>query len=174
MSTPVEHQLGQLPALEPPADAWNRVRKRARHERRITRWRQLWPVLLAGGLTATVAALLLTIYGVTGGEAESVMPPADSLLVQVPAPEVQRLQGQSRELEAMLRDLPGRPQLVRMDNEAAIAALEDRIAEVDWALSRSRPGAPGAMSQPVLWRERVELMGELVRARYTEAGVAAY
>ena len=131
-------------------------------------------MLFAGGLTATVSALLLTIYGVMGSEPAPVVSPAEPLLVQATAPEVQRLQGQSRELEAMLRDLPGRPQLVRGDNEAAIAALEDRIAEVDWALSRSRSWAHGAMSEPVLWRERVDLMGELVRARYTEAGVAAY
>jgi len=70
--------------------------------------------------------------------------------------------------------LPGRPELVRAENAAALAALEDRIAQLDWTLSRSTARADVVNAEPALWRERVGLMGELVRARYTEAGVAAY
>lgn len=90
------------------------------------------------------------------------------------APDLDRLQGQSRALEAMLNGLPGRPELVSADSAAAIAALEDRIAQVDWALSQSGTRSEVRDAEPDLWRERVGLMGELVRARYTEAGVAAY
>lgn len=172
MNAPVEQQLQQLPELDPPVDAWQRIRRAARREVWHARWHRSWPLLLAGSLTATAAGLVLAILVPDAPDPAATAPVSTLIVAQ--APELGRLQAQSRHLEAMLRGLPGRPELVRAENAAAIAALEDRIAQLDWALSRSstRPGP--ANVQPALWRERVGLMGELVRARYTEAGVAAY
>lgn len=174
MNAPVEQQLRQLPELEPPGDAWQRVSGVAGRDRRLARWRQFWPLVVAGGLTATAAALVTAIV-LVGARQPAVIAPAPELItVQAPAPELDRLQAQSRALETMLRGLPQRPEVVRAENAAAIASLEDRIAQLDWTLSRSRAGVDVAAEEPALWRERVGLMGELVRARYTEAGVAAY
>lgn len=174
MNAPVETQLHGMPELEPPVDAWRRIEKRACHERRVMRWRQLSPVALAGGLLLTAAALVLTVFANAGQEPAMPATEAEPLLVETVLPELDSLQGQSRALEAMLRDLPGRPQLVRADDAAAISALEDRIAQLDWALNRASARPDARVAEPVLWSERVGLMGELVRARYTEAGVAAY
>lgn len=174
MNAPVEQRLRRLPELDPPASAWQRVTRAARRERRLARWRQLWPVILAGGLTATAAGLVVTIVLVTSQEPATIAPVPELTVVPVPAPELSRLRAQSRALETMLRGLPGQPELVRAENAAAIATIEDRIAELDWRLSRARADASAGSVEPALWRERVGLMGELVRARYTEAGVAAY
>ncbi|UCG72452.1 MAG: hypothetical protein JSV45_14595 [Chromatiales bacterium] len=174
MNAPVEQQLRQLPELDPPVDAWQRVRRVARRERWHARWRQFWPLVVAGGLTATAAVLVMAIVLVGAREPAVVAPSPEWIRVQAPAPELDRLQAQSRALETMLRGLPRRPELMRAENAAAITSLEDRIAELDWALSRSRARAGVADAEPAMWRERVGLMGQLVRARYTEAGVAAY
>lgn len=174
MNAPVEQQLRRLPELDPPVDAWPRVSRSARREAWRARWRQLWPLVLAGGLTATAAGLVLAIVMTNARGPAATIPLPKLMVAQTPAPELGRLQSQSRALEAMLRDLPGRPELVRAENAAAIAALEDRIAQLDWTLSRSTARAEVVNAEPALWRERVGLMGELVRARYTEAGVAAY
>lgn len=174
MNAPVEQQLRRLPELDPPVDAWQQVSRAARREVWRARWQQLWPLVLAGGLTATAAGLVAAIVMTNAGDPAVTAPVPDLIVAQAPAPELGRLQSQSRALEVMLRGLPGRPELVRAENAAAIAALEDRIAQLDWTLSRSTARAEAVNAEPVLWRERVGLMGELVRARYTEAGVAAY
>jgi hypothetical protein len=174
MNAPVEQQLGRLPELDPPVDAWHRVSRAARRESRRARWRQLWPLVVAGGLTATAAGLVTVVVLVTAREPAVPAPVPELTVVHEPAPELGRLRAQSRALEVMLRGLPGRPELVRAEQAATIASLEDRIAQLDWALNRSRSRATVENAEPALWRERVDLMGELVRARYTEAGVAAY
>jgi hypothetical protein len=90
-------------------------------------------------------------------------------------------------MELLLRGLPPRGHLVRADTAGAIAELQDRIAAVDFELSRggraaavpagttSTRWAPerGATSQD-LWQERVDLMDRLVRVRYQEAGAEAH
>ena len=170
MNSPVEQRLRHLPELAPPTDAWSQIRRRARREQWRARWRQLWPVAVAGGLAATAAVLVLTVALRTW----QATPVDSTLLVETPVQELHQLQDQSRVYEDLLRSLPRRPDLVRAEDAAAIAELEDRIARVDWMLSRSSRAMPASNVAPDLWRERVGLMGELVRARYTQAGVAAY
>ena len=72
----------------------------------------------------------------------------------------------------MLRGLPPGAQVVRADTALTVTALEDRIASVDYRLNRVA-GRPHRDSGD-LWRERVELMRELLRVKYEEAGVAAF
>jgi DNA polymerase III psi subunit len=166
MNSPVEQRLRNLPELAPPAYAWSRIRRRARREH----WRQLWPVVVAGGLATSAAVLVLTVALTTW----QATPVDTTLLVAAPVQELHELQDQSRVYEDLLRSLPREQNLVRAEDAAAIAELEDRIARVDWMLSRSPRTVPAHKAAPGLWRERVGLMGELVRARYTQAGVAAY
>jgi hypothetical protein len=174
MNAPVEQQLRELPELEPRVDAWQRVRRVARRERRAAIWRRFWPVAMTGGLTAVAAglALLVVVLEVRGPEVPA-LPPA-RLDAPAAVPEIIRLQAKSQALESMLQSLPGRPRLVRADDAAAIAALEDRIAHVDWQLTRSSVRDTAPLAAPSLWRERVDLMDQLVRVRYAEAGVSAY
>ena len=173
MDRQADSALGRLPELEPPADSWRRISRAALRESWIASWRRLRPVALAGGLTATAGALAVTILATAWQKPAA--PSQELLLVQGPDRELVQLQTQSEALESLLRSLPRGPQLVRADHVAATTTLEDRIAQVDSALNRSHVRQPAAAADaPALWRERVDLMGELVRARYTEAGLAAY
>jgi hypothetical protein len=149
MNAPVEQQLRELPELEPRVDAWQRVRRVARRERRAAIWRRFWPVAMTGGLTAVAAGLALLV-----------------VVLEVRGPEVPALPPARLDAPAAVP--------VRADDAAAIAALEDRIAHVDWQLTRSSVRDTAPLAAPSLWRERVDLMDQLVRVRYAEAGVSAY
>jgi hypothetical protein len=173
MSTPVEELLRGLPERNAPADSWDRVLSRTRRLRFARRFRAVVPTLV---LAAAVAGVALAVLQPTEDLSHEPTGQADLVSVTVPpapvAPEVRRLRARSQELERMLRGLPPGAQVVRADTALAATAIEDRIASVDYRLSRS--AGRRTRESGDLWRERVELMRELLRVRYAEAGVVAF
>ncbi len=183
----VTERLSALPDLQPPADAWQRIRTRVQRDRR----RIAWPVtaVAAAAALSGVAFLVRPVQQMEPAPNVSV----ESLVVQdgraaaSASSDVRTLQRRSRQIERMLQGLPPPAQIVRADTEGAIVELEDRIAAVDYelnmaALKRATEAAvsPGRLLEGgpqrsrVLWQRRVELMDQLLRVRYVEAGATPF
>lgn len=163
----VEQLLRTLPELEPPPGSWQRVlsRRKAGMVRN-----PLAPALSLVALAATVAIVaVLLIDNRAAMDAVGTHPePVAAIVPPVPdATQLDRLRRQSQQMERMLRGLPRRPAVVRADTASRILSLEDRIATLDYRLNQAHGREREASG---LWQERVEVMDQLVRARYVEAG----
>jgi hypothetical protein len=74
----------------------------------------------------------------------------------------------SRQIESWLATLPREPVVVRVGTRAAVARLEDRIAQVDDLLTSVRLDGMPPDRLAVLQQERVRLVGSLAQVRYAE------
>lgn len=159
MPQSVEQQLRRLPDIPPPAAGWQQIVQRRQRDLRRARFRRWLPPAVAAGL-----ALLL------------LRPPLNELREPEPAvaiaANIQGLQQRSRQLEAMLASLPARPAVRAASSSPGLAEIEARIALIDHHLSQRSLSGTGAPAP--LWRERVDLLGGLVRARYIEAGAQSF
>jgi len=201
-NNPVTESLRRLPEIDPPADAWARIRA-SQHRPFWARPKAVW----SGVAVAACAALIVVSLQIREPESAVTAPmvveaaPTDSAPVVPTAVggsagdrgDVEALRRQSRQLELRLAALPRRSQVVRADVAGMISELQDQIAAVDYQIRRTgsassstaRWPAPtpaavysvdrvGEYEQDQLWGERVQLMDRLVRVRFAEAGVAAY
>jgi AcrR family transcriptional regulator len=144
-------QLKALPALRPPRDRWAAVRDTIVAER--TRRRRRW--MRAGLALAAALAGVMVVGPMIGrpGYAEKL---ADA-------------KRQSAELEDSLQlyDLDGR---VMSGTQAELTArLEDQIAALDGRLAQVNEQAARQAQLVDLWRQRVDLMQQLVQVRVTRA-----
>jgi anti-sigma factor RsiW len=150
--------LRGLPALEPPAVAWEGIL--AEHRRRRLVWRRrAW--------AAALAALL-----VMAGTAGLVLRPAATRPPEVAAgspDDLADLMSASRELETVLRSPSLRSPVLRPAEAARIVVLEDQLALVDTQLVTVQAG-PSRERALALWSDRVELLDQLVRVRGRYAG----
>jgi len=162
-------ELRKLPELAPPRDLWRVVAVNAVAGTR--RPRRQWPQVagLAAGLVLGVA-LLVNLAPRPGDE--PVRGTTTDLVASTPAPASSvngvtraELLETSRRLEAALRALPAAPQVTRASTALTIAELQDRIYEVDLALSDPRLGPA---RERALWQQRVTLMDTLMRVRYSQ------
>ncbi len=76
--------------------------------------------------------------------------------------------GYSRAIESWLATLPPEPVVVRVGTRAAVARLEDRIAQVDDLLTAERVEGARPDHLVALQQERVRLVGSLAQVRYAE------
>jgi hypothetical protein len=74
----------------------------------------------------------------------------------------------SRAIESWLATLPREPAVVRVGTRAAVARLEDNIAQVDDLLTAVRLDGRQPDRLVALQRERVRLVGSLAQVRYAE------
>jgi hypothetical protein len=74
----------------------------------------------------------------------------------------------SRAIESWLATLPREPVVVHVGTRAAVARLEDRIAQVDDLLTSVRLDGMRPDSLAALQQERVRLVGSLAQVRYAE------
>jgi hypothetical protein len=74
----------------------------------------------------------------------------------------------SRAIESWLASLPREPVVVRVGTRAAVARLEDRIAQVDDLLTAVLLDRMGPDRLAALQQERVRLVGSLAQVRYAE------
>ena len=74
----------------------------------------------------------------------------------------------SHALESWLATLPREPVVVHVGTRAAVARLEDRIAQVDDLLTSVRLDGMRPDRLAALQRERVQLVGSLAQVRYAE------
>lgn len=144
-------QLKALPALRPPRDRWTAVRDTivAERTRRHRRW------MRAGLALAAALAGVMVVGPMIGrpGYAEKL---ADA-------------KRQSAQLEDSLQlyDLDGR---VMSGTQAELTArLEDQIAALDGRLAQVNEQAAREAQLVDLWRQRVDLMQQLVQVRVTRA-----
>lgn len=196
-TTEVTELLRSLPDMQPPEDGWTRIRE---SQRRVHPYAWSGAALAAG--VALFALFFVTrndlpvepleMLVVTAERVPEI--PASTASAALERADVSELRRRSQQMERMLRGLPPRTQVVRADVAGAIAELQDRIAAVDYELNRvtrGRSSQPAVTRWPAgsaastsrsrarpvpreLWRQRVDLMDRLVRARYVEAGAEAY
>jgi len=74
----------------------------------------------------------------------------------------------SRAIESWLASLPREPAVVRVGTAAAVASLEDRIAQVDDLMTSMRINGTPSDRVAALQRERFRLVGSLAQVRYAE------
>ena len=79
----------------------------------------------------------------------------------------------SRAIESWLAALPREPAVVRVGTRAAVAGLEDRIAQVDDLMTSMRIEGMSGDRVADLQRERLRLVGSLAQVRYAEVIASA-
>jgi len=79
----------------------------------------------------------------------------------------------SRALESWLASLPREPAIVHVGTRAAVASLEDRIAQVDDLMTSMRINGSSLDRVAALQRERLRLVGSLAQVRYAEVVASA-
>jgi anti-sigma factor RsiW len=142
-----------LPALEPPAVAWEGILAEHRRRQLARRW-LAWAAAAAALLVMAVTAGPLLRPTTTRSTAPLALRPAD----------LADLMSASRELEMVLRSPSLRSPVLRPAEAARIVALEDQLALVDTQLVAVQAG-PSRERELELWSDRVELLDQLVRAR---------
>lgn len=144
-------QLKALPALRPPRDRWPAIRDAVVAER--SRKRRRW---MRGGLAVAAAVAGLMI----------VRP-----MVQQPvrADELAQAKQQSAQLETTLRDYDSDSRVMSGREADLTAQLEDQIAVLDGQLSQLGDSARADAQLVDLWRQRVDLMQQLMQVHVTRA-----
>jgi len=144
-------QLKALPARRPSRDRWPAIRDTVRAERR--RVRQRW---LRGGL-----ALAATLAGLV------IIPP----MIENPthAEDLAQAKQQSAQLETALQDYDSDSRVMSGREADMTAQLEDQIASLDGQLARLGDSARADAQLVDLWKQRVDLMQQLVQVHVTRA-----
>ena len=166
-----------LPDTMPPRAVWHRIREQAEAEgliqRPVTRRPSTW--YLGGSIAAAILVAVLVVPGMLQDEPEVFPATPDNVGSSSPVRlnTLQTLMTESRELESNLRDLPGKPRVMRAGTAATIANLEDRIAAIDYQLNDPESQL-SPEDEEIFWRERVRLMKLLVGMRYAQAQRTAF
>jgi hypothetical protein len=167
----VQQRMQSLPAIEPPAAAWQQIAGRIRSSEVPRRSRVPWAI--AAAIVVAVASGLVV--------REVRAPAVDPQSAQVRSPVVpeasaavslDQLVAQSQELDQMLQYLPERPAVERVALAATIDTIEARVQWLDQRLSYDTDLDDVRATQ--LWRERVDLMDSLVKVRYAEGAPMSF
>jgi hypothetical protein len=153
--------LRALPGYAPPRDRWPVVREGLRRSRRRRRWQRAgWSVLAA----AAALVLLVGVRGIDGA--------GPAVLA---AQEVDELKQESRQLEGMLQAVAAERRVMDGVTATVIIRLEDRIAVVDAGIADIQ-ASDGRVTIELrdLWRERVQLIDQLVATHVQQASYVGY
>ncbi len=162
-------RLAALADPKPPADAWQRIAAAADRSQRRRRWLPAAGLGLAASVTAVALLLNLHVKPVPASNEAAVVTPSSAQPT-----DVNQLMAQSRYLErAVLKlDGPADSMAVSADTASTVAALEDRIALVDYEIN-SAAGVPNDDPHMVqLWKQRVDLLQSLAAVRYAQVADA--
>ncbi len=144
-------QLKALPAVRPPRDRWVVVRDAIVARRSVRR--RWW----SGYALATAAAVVgVMVIGPTFGNTGF-------------AEELAQAKRQSAQLESTLQDYDPENRVMSGREAELTARLEDRIAQVDGQLAELNARVAREAQLVDLWRQRVDLMQQLVQVRVTRA-----
>lgn len=159
-----------LPVLDAPAGAWQKIAARLDEPSEPTRHWQWAPVAGIGVAASLVAAVVLVTLRLQTPEPAAPAPTVSS------APMLTQLQSQSRYLEQVMQAMnAGDEQGVTTAGTAAtVAALEDRIALVDYAINQANGAPQPPTDLTALWQQRVNLMQSLAAVRYAQASDASW
>lgn len=152
----------------PSADAWQRILTASERSSRRRRW---LPVAAGLAVAATVVGIVIS-FGPHGTR------PADTTTLAAANPsvgqptDINQLMAQSRYLERAVYKLGGQSDDMAMSAGTAstIAALEDRIALIDYEIGTAKqdPKASAGDHVKQLWQQRVNLLQSLAAVRYAQ------
>lgn len=161
-------RLAKVPDPLPPADAWDRIATAAElSARRRRRWLPAAGVSLAASIAVAVLVVNMQFGPAPAVSSSAAVSPNGN-------PDLGQLMAQSQYLErAVLRmDDHADRMAVSAGTASTIAALEDRIALVDYELG-SVAGKKGAEQRVTeLWKQRVDLLQSLAAVRYAQVANA--
>lgn len=151
----------------PSPETWNRITAAA--EQRAAP-RRRWLAVSGMALVASVAAAVVLVNpalrtaAITGSATTTVAGTAS------PAADIGQLQAESRYLERAVLDLNGSTEGMAMsaDTASTVAALEDRIALVDYEINNASTRKTGSPDLALLWKQRVDLLQSLAAVRYAQ------
>ncbi|HEX4300723.1 MAG TPA: hypothetical protein VH327_07620 [Gammaproteobacteria bacterium] len=154
----------------PPPDAWQRIAVASDR----SRYRRRWLPAAGLGLAATAAAAALLVVNLH----VKPVPARNDTAVVTPSggqpADVNQLMAQSRYLErAVLKlDGPADSMAVSADTASTVAALEDRIAVVDYEINSAAGVDNDDPHMVQLWKQRVNLLQSLAAVRYAQVADA--
>lgn len=144
-------RLRELPGAEPPADGWNALAGRLREQHRSR-------CLARSGWAAAAAMVLFTgAVAVRGG--------IEAWAEVKHGREVRALIEQSQELEAQVRSSDTAGMVMSGNFAYAVADLQHRLEGLDSELAAAKRDRRPAAELAELWRQRVDLLEDLLSAR---------
>ena len=152
---------------------WTEFRRRS-HERRSRDARRSASVKRYAALAAVlVLAIVGTASWIRVGQSRMSVPAASSgMFEDDPLIGVDNIDARADAAERWLASLPDEPVVVHVGTRAAVAGLEDRIAQVDDLLSAARVEGAQPARLSALEQQRARLVSSLVQVRYAETLVA--
>ncbi len=144
-------QLKALPSVRPPRDRWSVVRETIVAQR--TQRRRRWTGF---GLATAAAIVGVMVLGPALGNTGI-------------AEDLAQAKQQSAQLETTLQDYDPENRVMSGQQAELTARLEDQIAQVDGRLAELDAGAAREAQLVDLWRQRVQLMQQLVQVRVARA-----
>lgn len=165
----IVNRLHQLPdEMQPPCD-WQEFQRRAQHRSSVRTKR------LNGTQLAVVAlALVIVVVGVVvwNRTDKSVPTTVNTAAERMQSLDAASTAARAQAIENWLATLPQEPVVVRVGTRAAVAGLEDRIAQVDDLLTSVQLEGARPDGVVALQRERARLVGSLAQVRYAEVMAA--
>jgi len=159
-------KLRELPELEPPPGAWERVLEGVGARAAARRFRRR--CVAAAAVVVTAAAVPLTyVANLEAPRPALTVIPVHPARVTWDETSYAPLVAESARLERLLAEMPDRP-VVAGSTAGTIVGLEDRIAYVDAQLSYAAARDLAPKYRRALWGERVELMNALVYVRFAQ------
>jgi hypothetical protein len=172
----LQARLRELKDTPPPREVWQRIEAQARAERLFRgRYFETAKWLSGAGIAAAVVLAVLNIPVPVEdvGDMDIADTPAVADIDGSGPTNLNALMVQSQQIERDLRELPGQPRMVRASTAATIAALEDRIAAIDYRLNHPAYRLTQVETE-IYWRERVRLINSLLNLRRAQAQRMAF
>ena len=177
----VVRRLRQLPDEMRPPYNWQEFQRRSRQRTTAARGGAARSQLARGsetldGRTRRYAAIAAVLVAVAAGIAVwshiAEFEPDPARVAANGDPDLQLSAARSTAIEGWLASLPRDPAVVHVGTRAAVAGLEDRIAQVDDLLTAVRLDRAQPDRLAALQQERVRLVGSLAQVRYAEVVAA--
>jgi hypothetical protein len=168
----IVRHLRSLPQeIRQPYD-WTEFRRRAREHARVRSSRHKRHLAIAAVLVLMVAAiaawLRVTRPGMPGSFESSPLYATNTRAKD----SLEAVAERADIAERWLAGLPSEPIVVDVGTRAAVAGLEDRIAQLDDVLSVARVEGTQPAKLAILEEQRARLVNSLVQVRYAEALVS--
>lgn len=159
-------ELGKLPNFALPEGAWQTIAVRMERDEPA---HEFWHSGLRATGAALVASIVIAVTLMMSPFASR--HPADTTITgRASSASVPQLMAQSSYLERAVLSLNADADhlVVSAGTAATVAALEDRIALLDYQINQAVTDARGRERLPKLWQQRVNLLQSLAAVRYAQ------
>lgn len=170
----IVRHLRSLPQeMRQPYD-WTEFRRRAREKSAVESRRRVSNRRYAALAAAIVlAAVAIAAWVRLSGPGPSLLTESDSVPgFETPPVATEMVDARADAAERWLASLPNEPPVVRVGTRAAVARLEDRVAQLDDLLSAARVEGTEPAKLAALEQQRARLVNSLVQVRFAETLVA--